>query len=164
MPDTLMEWLLGKFPQLVAEYKKGLGYGDIFESQYLCYLECLVAVRGSDPAGMWDAWKARIRENSGAPEGTPILAMNRQYGDDRDGLIEELEAFRRRLTDAPLPHAVIHAAEVPAVLEPEPEPEPTAPVPAAVPKLGTGRPEKVPRGQRRKPAVPEPGVFDIFGE
>lgn len=156
MSDELQGWLRGKLTFLSGQYRQGAGYGDIFESQYLCYLECLLAVRGQDPSTMWEAWKDRIREFAHVPEGEPVLAMNRQVGDDRPALIEELEAFKRRLVDGPSPRTVLRAED----LAPQPAAEPVGP-----PKLGTGRPEKVKKGTRGKVvAADQDGVFELFGE
>jgi len=171
--ETMEEWLRDKLVFLNEEYQRGFGYGDVYESQYLCYLECLAVAKGQDPENFWNDWKAVIRATGKLSPDEVLLPMNRIVGDDRPALIKALEGFKRRWVDGPTPRRAVpktttpkvevqEAPEVPEVQEvalPEtPSGEP--------PKLGTGRPEGLgKKGKRGKRAdyVGDGSIFDLMG-
>lgn len=175
MLDDVMvaEWLRDKLDSLSEEYRIGFGYGDIYESQYLCYLECLAMVRGIDPETFWEDWKAVCRATGKLTTQEMLLPMNRILGDDRPALIKALEGFKRRWVDGPTPRRAVPKTEVLPQASPAPapeaveEPEVSAPAPPTgePPKLGTGRPEKLgKKGKGKRVNHDEDGsILDLLG-
>ena len=155
---TYPEWIRTKIQGVTEGYQKGEGYGDIFESQYLCYLECLVASRGFDPTGMWDGWRERIKVVAKLKKKDPVLAMNRYIEGDQGKLIAELDAFKTKWTDGPSPRKfVVKTEKLVAPQVKKADPEESGP-----PKLDLGRPGT--KKKTKKAAPPkDDSIFDLFG-
>ena len=166
---TYPEWISQNLDGISEAFLKGMGYGDIFESQYLCYLECLVASRGLDPAGMWKAWSDRVRVVASLKDTEKVQALNR-YLKDKAKLVEELVAFRTKWAEGPTPHS--YAIKMEKQEDPTPkkakvkskkaEPKKAEPK-KDPPKLGTGRPEKTKPKKKPEPTYTGEGLFDLFG-
>jgi hypothetical protein len=185
---TYSEWVATKIQEIVKAFEGGEGYGDIFESQYLVYLECLVASRGRDPTSLWDSWRSRIRSVAALSKGDTVQGMNRYLRDRTTGtllrtaLVTELESFRQRwCPDGPpvseaskvevqnqepprSPEDSKEEAEILINLEQVVAPKavsPENPLGDTPPKLGTGRPER--KSRKQKSAETGNDLFDLFG-
>ena len=91
-------WLSAKLQAITAEYIGGDGYGDVYESTFLAYLECLVAARKGDPGKVWTAHLARVDAIRGEE---PAQPLNRLLP-DRQALVDELKALERQLVGGPV--------------------------------------------------------------
>lgn len=85
-------WLASKLDKITADFRQGHGNAVIYESQFLCYLECYVAAREGDPAEVWKKYEASAKEAS--PEGGQVLAHSYRIK-NRDELADWLVTFRR---------------------------------------------------------------------
>lgn len=95
------QWVREKLALLIEEYREGHGYGDIYESQFLCYLECWMVLEKYDAERMWELWKDRIRTKMSDPT-AEVLPMNQTLGEiNREDLIQELLAFQNQMVVAP---------------------------------------------------------------
>jgi hypothetical protein len=96
-------WLSSKLDSITKEYQDGGSYGDIYEAVFLSYLECLFAARKGDPSIVWSSHMERIEALRGEE---PVQPLNRLLP-DRQSLIDELQALRRRLVGGPVPRQFI---------------------------------------------------------
>jgi len=127
-------WLRAKLDKLAKDYRGGSGFPLIFESQYLCYLECYAKIRGTDPSDFWVKYKADCQKDT--PKGQRVLGhYNRILG--RDDLADRVLQFRAQFEG---PKVAIHK-----ITEPKPEPKPE------------------PKKRKRKSKVQKPEVARIDG-
>ena len=97
-------WLLKKLDNLEGEWRAGSWYMDLFESVFLCYLECWLVIERRPTEELWQAWEARCRAR--LPKGAELVGMNRMLDEDkeRDVLLAELLAVKEQMLAAkPLP-------------------------------------------------------------
>jgi len=95
MPDVdFKQWAWKKLNQLAADFKAGNGDPMIFESQYLCYLECYVVACGVDTEQFWNRYLADCKKEE-APDSKVTLGHYFRIK-DRGKLIERILQFREQ--------------------------------------------------------------------
>lgn len=85
-------WLEDKLKVITQEFLDGGGYGDVFEAQYLVYLECIEATRGGDPNRVWVRWRDHIGEL--LVDGQEPMALNHLLK-TRQELVDALLRLKR---------------------------------------------------------------------
>ena len=88
----MQDWLREKLDQLDKDFRGGHGFPMIFESQYICYLECYARARGIPPADFWDRYTTECKKDT--PKGKTVLGHYSRIT-DRDKLADRILQFRR---------------------------------------------------------------------
>jgi hypothetical protein len=89
----VIRWLRTKMDLLTEEFLSGGGWGQLYEAQFLVYLECFVVARGGDGSTVWT--KLRELRQMETPEGEEVRGYSHVL-DDRKELATALTIYHAR--------------------------------------------------------------------
>ena len=87
----MQAWLQRKLDKIEKDFRGGGGIPMVFESQYLCYLECYAVARGGDPVAFWTRYEVECLKDT--PKGKAVRGHYSRI-EDRDKLVERITQFR----------------------------------------------------------------------
>ena len=106
----MRQWLTSKLEHITKEFLEGGGYGEVYEAQFIAYLDC----RESHLPDFWERFKTAC--DARTPEGQEPRCFA-FYIEDRQELVDALAEFARQFDG---PRATRVVVEEPVRAQPEP--------------------------------------------